>query len=578
MPSARNTVRSGGGKRRIGGEIRRRSVEVAQGWSTLLGPSSVTDPHPWALQPASAATGAPARRSVVIFSGLCGSCFCDAAGHRAPLQLGARMGPPLFIHLLTRSPAIGLFIFIAIPVSLGFIVAPSLSLSQPLEGWRMRDHETAEALDALILASTEAGPSTLPAAVRENLTSIFTQRRRLDSSSSGGSGNNVSRGSLHVNALPLPWSGAQAYCALFGGALASIESAEDNAEVLTALKNSDFLEGPYAWLGGTDSALEGTWKWTDGRTFSQVARPVDGAYANWNRGEPNDWGDGEDCMQMTVENGQWNDQSCYVHLGSVCRGGDFPPSPPSLSVSLQTHNIGTVRLVVAPASSAPSGSILTARGVMMIARVEDAVTNLLDDLCQVDAPPEAAVDNATENAPGVGGFGGSCTCPSGVTYQVGDQDDGCASLACVGGSSGTCNRHDGPWSRRRVVCTLPPPPPPTAAATDEITDDAPASTHHCITPHSITNLFRVPPPVGATPAASNGVRDTLLCNYSGSGATAEAAADACVQRRVHSAAFVERTYQSALGHQSDILTFGRFMQSANSTAAFLDALQVCVPP
>ena len=44
-----------------------------------------------------------------------------------------------------------------------------------------------------------------------------------------------------------------------------------------------------------------------------------------------------------------------------------------------------------------------------------------------------------ENSPGVGGWGGSCTCPDGQVYQVGDLKDDCGTLACEGGVSGTCN-------------------------------------------------------------------------------------------------------------------------------------------
>jgi len=58
----------------------------------------------------------------------------------------------------------------------------------------------------------------------------------------------------------------------------------------------------------------------------------------------------------------------------------------------------------------------------------------------------------TENAPGVGNYGGECTCPDGKTYQVGDWNDSCESLACIGGSMNTCNRHEGAWSQRKVVC------------------------------------------------------------------------------------------------------------------------------
>jgi len=55
-----------------------------------------------------------------------------------------------------------------------------------------------------------------------------------------------------------------------------------------------------------------------------------------------------------------------------------------------------------------------------------------------------------ENA--AGGWGGSCTCPDGSVYLVGDNFDGCDSLACFGGVSGTCNKEYGFWSGTKVSC------------------------------------------------------------------------------------------------------------------------------
>lgn len=53
----------------------------------------------------------------------------------------------------------------------------------------------------------------------------------------------------------------------------------------------------------------------------------------------------------------------------------------------------------------------------------------------------------------VGGWGGTCTCPSGETYQVGDQWDACASMACFGGTPGDCQRSRSPLRvHRGVVC------------------------------------------------------------------------------------------------------------------------------
>ena len=57
-----------------------------------------------------------------------------------------------------------------------------------------------------------------------------------------------------------------------------------------------------------------------------------------------------------------------------------------------------------------------------------------------------------DNANGVGGWGGTCTCPDGQSYQVGDNNNNCENLACINGNAGECNRKFGPWSKRKVTC------------------------------------------------------------------------------------------------------------------------------
>ena len=52
-----------------------------------------------------------------------------------------------------------------------------------------------------------------------------------------------------------------------------------------------------------------------------------------------------------------------------------------------------------------------------------------------------------------GGWGGSCTCPDGKVYWVGDNWDYGASLSCSNGQSGEVHHFvNDLWSGRSVIC------------------------------------------------------------------------------------------------------------------------------
>jgi len=78
-------------------------------------------------------------------------------------------------------------------------------------------------------------------------------------------------------------------------------------------------------------------------------------------------------------------------------------------------------------------------------------------------PPTVELNVVQENADNAGVWGGRCTCPDGNVYWVGDNLNFCASLSCLYGHSGVCHDWQGPWSRRRVTCSLAIPPPPSPA-------------------------------------------------------------------------------------------------------------------
>ena len=102
------------------------------------------------------------------------------------------------------------------------------------------------------------------------------------------------------------WFQAKAYCEDKGGRLAIVNSQADNEEIASQTSAKGATD---VWLGGTDSASEGSWEWAH-TGISFTSSP----YTNWNPGEPNDLGGNEDCMEMrlSANDGQneWNDNDC----------------------------------------------------------------------------------------------------------------------------------------------------------------------------------------------------------------------------------------------------------------------------
>jgi hypothetical protein len=107
---------------------------------------------------------------------------------------------------------------------------------------------------------------------------------------------------------PVTWAEARAACRLHGYRLASIESMAENQALVDALAAD-------AWVGATDSVVEGTFAWENGSTSS---------YANWHTGEPSDSGGNEECVTIVTHSpyfGRWNDLICHGLVGYVCELG-----------------------------------------------------------------------------------------------------------------------------------------------------------------------------------------------------------------------------------------------------------------
>ena len=64
---------------------------------------------------------------------------------------------PWFIRAYVQRPCLCYLFWLVIPITLAYMVSAHITLTDPLEGWRIRDHPTAETLDAIILATRQCG-------------------------------------------------------------------------------------------------------------------------------------------------------------------------------------------------------------------------------------------------------------------------------------------------------------------------------------------------------------------------------------------------------------------------------------
>ncbi len=102
----------------------------------------------------------------------------------------------------------------------------------------------------------------------------------------------------YCSTAPATWDNAQATCVASGGHLAVINNTAEN----TFLANILSLQS--AWIGASDTAVEGSFQWVNGEPFS---------YTNWYPGQPNNYSGSQHHVEM-LNNGQWNDQYGYYAL------------------------------------------------------------------------------------------------------------------------------------------------------------------------------------------------------------------------------------------------------------------------
>ena len=114
----------------------------------------------------------------------------------------------------------------------------------------------------------------------------------------------------------LPWHKAKEICQGIGGHLATITS-EEEQRVIEELCSGSFY--PAYWLGATDEASEGDWKWVTGEPFS---------YTKWASGQPDNYKTLEHYLEHNLEyNNAWNDNEVVNYRGFICEIEPFSALP-----------------------------------------------------------------------------------------------------------------------------------------------------------------------------------------------------------------------------------------------------------
>ena len=104
-------------------------------------------------------------------------------------------------------------------------------------------------------------------------------------------------------------------CMSLGLRLATVTDAEDDADLLVALRNAGtHHKGPW-FIAGTDLGRESSFVWMS--TNQKVGHET--GYSNWAQDQPDNGGGNEHCIEIGYHGGSlWNDVNCQYTRSYVC--------------------------------------------------------------------------------------------------------------------------------------------------------------------------------------------------------------------------------------------------------------------
>ncbi|XP_017572945.2 CD209 antigen-like protein A isoform X3 [Pygocentrus nattereri] len=109
----------------------------------------------------------------------------------------------------------------------------------------------------------------------------------------------------HISINENTWNTSRSYCRMRGADLVIINSRAEQ-DFVDKLRNKK-----QAWIGLTDQASEGVWKWVDDSALTT---------GYWFKGEPNDFNKNEDCALSGFDESpsNWADSSCETKMLCIC--------------------------------------------------------------------------------------------------------------------------------------------------------------------------------------------------------------------------------------------------------------------
>lgn len=285
-----------------------------------------------------------------------------------------------------------------------------------------------DALATLQFTSGYNGPVTLEASLLPEGVIYYPENDHIYQVISGACDGSVGAGCIN-------WVGAAAAASAstyqgMTGYLATVTSEAENNYI------SARLTGGEAWIGASDSASEGDWKWVSGPETGtsfysglggQGGAAVGSEYNNWNQNEPNDQA-GEDCGEMYAGNfnGKWNDLHCTDSLlGSyIIEYGDVNSAP-----TVETKNITIT-------TSFPAGSSLSISSCEDLLAIDDNTNNQWNNYSLTQDIDCSHIENFTPigNDPDYGGgtfkgsFNGQNHTISGLNIDAGSSQAGLFSM------------------------------------------------------------------------------------------------------------------------------------------------------